>query len=82
MQTFCIHLSDLSVSAKSASISEEAPDITNVPNEYHDFANIFSKARVEKLALHQQNRKVNTLPCNDYNFHLDYHLGETLFQTR
>ena len=34
------------------------------------------------IILHQQNGKVNTLPCNDYNFHLDYHLGETLFRTR
>ena len=33
MQTFHIHLSDLSVSAKSASVSEEAPDLTNVPEE-------------------------------------------------
>ena len=52
-QTFCIHLSDISVSANSASVSEEAPDFSNIPKEYHDFANVFSKAKAEKLALHQ-----------------------------
>ena len=53
MQTFRIHLSNISVSANSASICEEAPDLSNVPEEHHDFANIFSKAKVEKLALHR-----------------------------
>ena len=51
MQTFCIHLSDISVSTNSASISEEAPDLSNIPEEYHDFANVFSKAKAEKLVL-------------------------------
>ena len=53
MQTFCIHLSDISISANSASISKEALDLSNIPEEYHDFANVFSKAKAEKLALHQ-----------------------------
>ena len=53
MQTFCIHLSDISVSANSASVSEEAPDLSNIPEEYHDFADIFSKAKAEKLAPHR-----------------------------
>ena len=53
MQTFCIHLSDISVSANSASISEEALDLSNVPEEYHDFADVFSKAKAEKLAPHR-----------------------------
>ena len=52
MQTFHIHLSNISISANSASISEEAPDLSSIPEEYHDFANIFSKAKAEKLALH------------------------------
>ena len=51
-QTFHIHLSDIYVSANSASISEEVLDLSNVLEEYHDFANIFSKAKAEKLALH------------------------------
>ena len=52
MQTFNIHLSDLSVFAKSASVSEEALDLTNVTEEYHDFADVFSNAKAEKLAPH------------------------------
>ena len=52
-QTFHIHLSDISVSANSASVSKEAPDLSNIPEEYHNFANIFSKAKAEKLALHR-----------------------------
>ena len=30
-----------------------SPDLSNVPEEYHDFAKVFSKAKAEKLALHQ-----------------------------
>ena len=59
-QTFHIHLSDISVSANSASVSEEALDLSNIPEEYHDFANVFSKAKAEKLALHwPYNLKIN-----------------------
>ena len=67
MQTFHIHLSDLSTSTKSASVSEEAPDLTNIPEEYHNFADIFSKAKAEKLALHRYNLKINLR-----NFSADY----------
>ena len=52
MQTFRIHLSDISVSTNSTSISEEAPDFSSIPKEYHDFTNVFSKAKAEKLAPH------------------------------
>ena len=52
MQTFRIHLSDISISTNFASISEEALDLSNIPEEYHDFANVFSKAKAEKLAPH------------------------------
>ena len=53
MQTFHIHLSDISISAISASVSEEALDLSSVPKEYHDFADVFSKAKAETLALHR-----------------------------
>ena len=60
MQTFHIHLSDISVSTNSASISEEAPDLSSIPEEYHDFTDIFSKAKAEKLAPHRPyNLKIN-----------------------
>ena len=48
-----IHLSDPSVSANSASISDEAPDLSQVPKEYHDFADVFSKNKAFALALHR-----------------------------
>ena len=53
MQTFHIHLSNICVSTNSTSVSKEALDLSSIPEEYHDFANIFSKAKAEKLALHQ-----------------------------
>ena len=60
MQTFHIHLSNISISTNSTSISEEAPDLSNVPEEYHDFPDVFSKAKAEKLAPHQPyNLKIN-----------------------
>ena len=36
MQSFRIHLSDTSLSAKSASISDKAPNLSLIPKEYHD----------------------------------------------
>ena len=60
MQTFRIHLSYISISANSTSVSEEAPELSNVPKEYHDFADVFSKAKAEKLAPHwPYNLKIN-----------------------
>src|SRR5271168_4136136 len=52
-QCFKIHLSDLSVSGKSASISDETPDLSHIPEEYHDFADVFSKIKADILAPHQ-----------------------------
>ena len=79
MQTFCIHLSDLSISAKSTSISEEAPDLTNVPKEYHDFTDVFSKAKVEKLAPYQPyNLKINLEEGNSLPIVLMYPLSQSV----
>ena len=50
---FKIHLSDTSASAKSASVPEEAPDLSSIPKEYHDYADVFSKAEACKLAPHR-----------------------------
>ena len=52
VQSFRIHLSDPSFSAKSASVSNKAPDLSNVPEEYHEFADVFSKVKANTLALH------------------------------
>jgi len=45
----CLHFSD--IQANSAKLAE-APDLSNVPSEYHEFANIFSKTKAEVLAHH------------------------------
>ena len=45
VQSFRIPLFDPSFSAKSASASDKAPDLSNVPEEYHEFADVFSKAK-------------------------------------
>ena len=51
-QSFRIHLSDSSVSAKSASVSDE-PDLSHIPDEYRDYADVFSKAKADTLAPHR-----------------------------
>ena len=48
-----IHLSNPSISTNSASISDEAPDLSQVPKEYHDFADVFSKNKAFTLAPHR-----------------------------
>jgi len=38
--------------AKSTTISKKI-DLTSIPEEYHKYANVFSKSKVETLALHR-----------------------------
>jgi hypothetical protein len=52
-QTFQIRLSDPSVSAKSASVSDDTPDLSSVPEEYHDFSDVFSKKKADTLPPHR-----------------------------
>jgi len=42
----CLHSSD--IQANSAKLAE-TPDLSNVPSEYHKFADIFSKTKAETL---------------------------------
>ena len=49
-QRFKIHLS---VSGKSAVISDETPDLSHIPEDYHDFADVFNKAKADTLAPHR-----------------------------
>ena len=44
-----LHFSD--IQANSAKLTE-APDLSNVPSEYHEFADVFSKTKAEVLPLH------------------------------
>ena len=43
----CLYSSN--IQANSAKLAE-APDLSNIPSEYHKFANIFSKTKAEVLA--------------------------------
>ena len=52
-QCYRIQLSDLTASAKSASVSEDVPDLSKIPAEYHDFADVFSKSKAYELAPHR-----------------------------
>jgi len=54
---FQLDLSALdTTSARSAKVSSVSPipvDLDNVPKEYHDFADVFSKAKAETLGPHR-----------------------------
>jgi len=53
----CLHSSD--IQANSAKLAE-APDLSNIPSKYHEFANIFSKTKAETLPPHYPyNLKIN-----------------------
>jgi len=46
----CFH--SLDIQANSANLAE-TPDLSNVPSEYHKFANVFSKTKAEVLSPHR-----------------------------
>jgi len=49
----------LDIQANSAKLAE-APDLSNVPSEYHEFANVFNKTKAEVLPPHHPyNLKIN-----------------------
>ncbi|CDO69493.1 hypothetical protein BN946_scf184662.g13 [Trametes cinnabarina] len=41
------------VSARSSSVSDEPLDLTGVPEEYHEFADVFSKSKADELPEHR-----------------------------
>ena len=49
---FKLYLCSLDIQANSAKLTE-APDLSNVPSEYHKFANIFNKTKAETLPPHR-----------------------------
>jgi len=48
---FELYLHSLDIQANSTKLAE-APDLSNVPSKYHEFANIFSKTKTETLPPH------------------------------
>ena len=66
-QCYRLNLSDISVSARTATTSEEPPDLSQIPKEYHDFADVFSKSKAYNLAPHRP-----------YDLKIDIEEGATL----
>ena len=52
-QSFTLSIFKPSVFGKSASTSKEAPDLAHVPEEYHDFTDVFNKCKSETLPQHR-----------------------------
>ncbi|KAJ3566498.1 hypothetical protein NP233_g6971 [Leucocoprinus birnbaumii] len=50
---FCLNVSSSSTSAASAWVSNDSVDLSKVPEEYHGFADVFSKTCANTLALHR-----------------------------
>ena len=48
---FELYLRSLDIQANSAKLAETS-DLSNVPSEYHEFANVFSKTKAEALSSH------------------------------
>jgi len=56
---FELHLHSSDIQANSTKLAE-ASDLSNIPSEYHKFANIFSKTKAEVLLpYHPYNLKIN-----------------------
>jgi len=56
---FELCLCSLDIQANSTKLAE-APDLSNVPSEYHKFADVFSKTKAEVLTPHHlYNLKIN-----------------------
>ena len=52
-QCFSLHLSDPLLSAKSTTLSDKTPNLSEIPEEYHDYADVFSESEASKLAPHR-----------------------------
>ena len=50
--TFCLILYSTDLAEKVARITSDSVNLSTVPFKYHEFTNIFSKAKVETLAFY------------------------------
>ncbi|KAJ3487209.1 hypothetical protein NLI96_g3698 [Meripilus lineatus] len=52
--SFCILLSDLSISTSICKVllEKDQPDLSNIPHEYYNFADVLSESQANTLALH------------------------------
>ena len=52
-QTFQLDLSTIDTSARLVKVTFHPVDLENVPKEYHDFADMFSKSKADTLGPHR-----------------------------
>ncbi|KAL7278114.1 hypothetical protein ACG7TL_008085 [Trametes sanguinea] len=53
-ESFTLNLAALDfVKARSSSISDSPPDLSGIPEEYHEFADVFSKSKADELPEHR-----------------------------
>ena len=52
VQSYSLSFSDPAITGKSASLSSN-PDLSSIPEEYHDFADVFSKGKADTLPPHR-----------------------------
>ena len=64
--TLYIRAEDAKLRSAAASPPVNTPNMAGVPTTYHDFANIFSKAKATTLAPHRE-----------YDLHIDLEEGES-----
>src|SRR6202040_2901385 len=61
-QQFSLNLTDIGISSRLASTSKlpDPVDLSNIPEEYHEFADVFDKVKAQTLAPHRPyNLKIN-----------------------
>ena len=59
VQSVSLFFSDPAITGKSASVSSD-PNFSHIPEEYHDFADVFSKGKADTLPPHRPyNLKIN-----------------------
>ena len=53
VQSFTLTISDPAVYGKATSVADDVPDLSHVPREYHDFADVFNKRKADTLPSHR-----------------------------
>ena len=84
--TFRLHLSAPEASAKGADASGPLPtppvNLENIPSDYHDYADVFSKSKAEKLAEHRPyDLKINLEEGQEPSFGPIYSLSQLELST-
>ena len=52
-ESFTLNLTQESLAARGTSVAEDPPDLSGIPDEYHDYADVFSKGKADTLPEHR-----------------------------